>query len=65
MIEFLVAWLPFIVIMMVLFFFLRVSQRKYAGHIDEVNRINQEILETNREMIAELREIAKILKDQK
>ena len=39
------------------------ADQKYNGHIDDVANINNEILETNREMIAVLKEINQTLKD--
>ena len=58
------TWLPFIILLVAVFFFMRSANRHYRSHVDEVNAVNQQIVDTNREMIAELKEIKQILKDQ-
>ena len=58
------AWLPFLFLLAFLFFFARSANKHYRQHVDEVNVVNQQIVDTNREMIAELKEIKQILKDQ-
>ncbi|MEM5502423.1 hypothetical protein WNY59_12585 [Ahrensia kielensis] len=55
--------LPFAVLFGGLFLFLRATNRHYQKHVHEVNSVNQKIADTNREMIAELREIKQLLKD--
>lgn len=62
--ETLAAWLPLIIILVVFVFWGRAAKKQYQKHIDEVNGVNQQIVDTNREMIAELREIKQVLKDQ-
>lgn len=57
------SMLPFIVLFAGLFFVMRATNRHYQKHVHEVNTVNQEIADTNREMIAELREIKQLLKD--
>lgn len=65
MLETLLAWLPLVIIMVAVVFFSRRSMKSYAAHVAHVEKINNELVEINREMIAELREIKQILKDQK
>lgn len=62
--ETLAAWLPLLVILAVFFFWARTAKKQYQRHIDEVNGVNQQIVDTNRDMIVELQEIKQILKDQ-
>ena len=63
MIEFLVAWGPFL-LFAVLFIGIGIQQmRRYEAHVNEVKHINDELIELTREMAAELREIKQILKD--
>lgn len=62
--ETLAAWLPLIIILVVFVFWARAAKKQYQKHVDEVNGVNQQIVDTNREMIAELREIKQVLKDQ-
>lgn len=58
------AWLPLLIILIAFFVWARSAKKHYQGHVDEVNAVNQQIVDTNREMIAELKEIKQILKDQ-
>lgn len=62
--EMIGVWLPFIILIGVVLFLIRAGNRQYRVHVDEVNAVNQQIADTNREMIAELKEIKQILKDQ-
>ncbi|MBO6639680.1 MAG: hypothetical protein JJ920_18110 [Roseitalea sp.] len=62
--ELIAAWLPFLVLLAVVWVGYRYSMKHYRSHVDEVNAVNQQIVDTNREMIAELKEIKQILKDQ-
>lgn len=62
--ETLAAWLPLVIILAAFFFWARTAKKQYQKHIDDVNGVNQQIVDTNREMIAELQEIKQILKDQ-
>lgn len=62
--ETLAAWLPLLVILAVFLFWARAARKQYQRHVDEVNGVNQQIVDTNRDMIAELQEIKQILKDQ-
>jgi hypothetical protein len=57
------AWLPLGVILLVFGLVGWLSTRSYSRHVAEVNAVNQAIVDTNREMIAELREIKQVLKD--
>ncbi|WP_417579298.1 hypothetical protein [Pelagibacterium sp.] len=61
--ELFAAWLPFIILVVVFVVLSRLAQRSYKKHVDDVNAVNQAIVDTNRGMIAELREIKQILKD--
>lgn len=65
MLEALIAWLPFVLIIGVFLWFSVSQMRSYKKHVDRVQTINDEILEINQAMIAELREIKEILKDHK
>lgn len=62
--ELFAAWLPFLLIVTAFALWGRSANKKYRQHVDEVNAVNQQIVDTNREMIAELKEIKQILKDQ-
>ena len=62
--EHIATWLPLIVLLVVFGLWGRSANRRYKLHIDDVNAVNQQIVDTNREMIVELREIKQILKDQ-
>ena len=62
--DHLVAWGPLAFLVAVIWFWGRSANNKYKQHVDEVNAVNQQIVDTNREMIAELKEIKQILKDQ-
>ena len=61
----LVAWVPLALFVALFAFFFRRSTRSYYEHVDQVNAVNQAIVDTNKEMIAELREIKEILRNQK
>lgn len=61
--EKLIVWLPLLIIFFGAVWLARWQTKKYNGHIDDVTTINNEILETNREMIAVLKEINQTLKD--
>ena len=63
--ELLFAWIPLVLILLGFVWLARWQTRKYNGHIDDVTTINNEILETNREMITVLKDINQTLKDQK
>ena len=68
MVEILVAWLPLIVLLGFFGFIFYKSKQQYAdykNHVEKVNSVNQQIVETNREMIAELKEIKNIVRDRK
>ena len=60
--EAFIAWLPLLVLLGAVWWGYRVSMRRYKEHVDEVNTVNQKIVDTNQEMIAELREIKELLK---
>jgi hypothetical protein len=67
MIDFISAWLPPVLILLV---FLgagvalsRRQMKSYGQHVAEVKAINDELIAINRDMVAELREIKTILKD--
>jgi hypothetical protein len=62
--EQLVVWLPLLIIFLGVVWLARWQTKKYNGHIDDVTKINNEILETNREMITVLKDIKQTLKDQ-
>ncbi len=67
MADLVAAWLP-VVFVVALFlggawWVSRQQMRSYGQHVAEVKAINDEIVATNRDMIAELREIKQILKD--
>lgn len=62
--ETFIVWLPLIIIFVAAVLLARWQNKKYSGHIDDVTNINNEILETNREMIAVLKDINQTLKDQ-
>lgn len=55
--ESLLAWLPLLVIFLLLVIFARKSNSTYQKHIDEVNAVNQQIVDTNKEMIGVLEDI--------
>ncbi|EFL88075.1 hypothetical protein [Ahrensia sp. R2A130] len=57
------AFLPLIIIFAALAWLARWQMRTYSTHIAHVNTINQEILNSNREMIAELKTLNQTLKD--
>ena len=59
----LVVWLPLVLLLVAFGLFLRRSTRTYYEHVNQVNAVNQAIVDTNNEMIAELREIKDILRD--
>lgn len=65
MIELLAAWLPLVVIMAVVIGFGVKQSRSYQRHVDEVRKINDEILDANRRMVAVLEEIKTLLTDRK
>ncbi|MBV6657448.1 MAG: hypothetical protein KI785_06730 [Devosiaceae bacterium] len=58
------TWGPLVLLLVVFLVWGRSAQSKYKQHVDDVNAVNQQIVDTNREMIAELKEIKQILKDQ-
>ncbi|MEM6384304.1 MAG: hypothetical protein AAF739_16645 [Pseudomonadota bacterium] len=62
--DLIAAWLPFLVLIGVFLLFLRTAKKQQDSHVRDVNAVNQLIVDTNREMIAELKEIKQILKDQ-
>ena len=61
--ELISAWGPLLVIYILIIAFWIMARRSYQKHVNEVNAVNQAIIDTNKEMIVELREIKKILKD--
>lgn len=63
LISLLVNWLPLLVLLVAWVYFMRRANRNYKAHVAEVNGVNAQILEANREMLAELREIKAVLKD--
>ena len=63
MAEAIIAWLPLLALVALFLSLVARSQKSYKRHVDEVNAVNQQIVDTNREMIAELREIKELLKD--
>jgi len=68
-VELLFAWLPLIVIVIGYLVYARYTQRSYwanyKGHIDRVEAINDRLIASNADIVAELREIKEILKDRK
>ncbi|MEL6437537.1 MAG: hypothetical protein AAFP99_12175 [Pseudomonadota bacterium] len=56
------TWLPLVIIFGAFAFFMRSSMRQYYKHVDEVNAVNQQIVDTNREMLAELKAIKEELR---
>lgn len=65
MAELIAAWLPFVVIMAFVVFFAVKQSKTYKRHVDEVRKINDEILEANRRMVMVLEEIKTVLQDGK
>ncbi|MEO1745134.1 MAG: hypothetical protein AAFR13_01245 [Pseudomonadota bacterium] len=56
------TWLPLVIIFGAFAVFMRSSMRQYYKHVDEVNAVNQQIVDTNREMLAELKAIKEELR---
>ncbi len=65
MIELIVAWLPVIVIMAVVIVFGLKQSKAYKTHVDQVMKINDEILAMNRRTVQVLEEIKTLLQDRK
>lgn len=57
MAELIGTWLPLVIIIVVFLLFSMKAKRDYKKHIDEVNQVNQQIIDTNKEMIGVLEEI--------
>lgn len=57
------AFLPLLIIFVALGWLARWQMRTYSQHIADVTRINEEILQSNREMIAELKTLNQTLRD--
>lgn len=57
MAELIGTWLPLVIIIVVFLLFSTKAKRDYKKHIDEVNQVNQQIIDTNKEMIGVLEEI--------
>ncbi|MCD7058337.1 hypothetical protein [Pelagibacterium xiamenense] len=64
MMELLVALLPVLILVALVVAVARWAQRAYKRLVDETSAANRAIADSNRELIAELREIKQILKDQ-
>ena len=65
MVELIAAWLPLAIIIVVVVIMGRLSMKSYSNHVARVEQINQENTALTREMVAELREIKQLLKDQR
>lgn len=63
--RFIIAWLPLILIMGGYLVYARYAQRGYRQHIDRVEAINDRLVDSNSQIIAELRDIKEILRDRK
>lgn len=63
--EAFLAWLPLLIILVFFGFFARKSNSTYKQHIKDVNSVNQQIVDTNKEMIGVLEEIRDELKNSK
>lgn len=57
------AWLPVVLLIAVTVWLMQRSRRSMARHVGDTEAINNRILEANREIVLELREIRQILKD--
>jgi hypothetical protein len=65
MTEAIVAWLPVIIIALAIGYAGRQSMKSYAGHVSRIEAMNNDLVDQNGEILAELREIKQLLKDQK
>jgi hypothetical protein len=70
--EFLVAWLPLVIIVAVFGLIGRRQMKTYYNHVDEVNRVNRELVDVTREVaevsrknLAALHEIKSLLEGRK
>lgn len=63
MIEKLNPFLPLVLIFVAIACLARYQMRQYSAHVAQVNAINPEILSSNREMTAELKELNRTLKE--
>lgn len=63
--ELIGAWLPLVIIIIVFGLFSLKAKKDYKRHVDEVNNVNQQIVDTNKEMIGVLEEIRDELRKSK
>ncbi|SKA35582.1 hypothetical protein [Consotaella salsifontis] len=61
--DFVGIWLPIILLIAVMVWLMQRSRRTMARHVAETEAINERILEANRDIVTELREIKLILRD--
>jgi BMFP domain-containing protein YqiC len=72
MTDFLVAWVPLLLILAVFVLVGRRQMKTYYAHVDEVNRVNRELVDVtkevaavSRENLAALQEIKSLLESRK
>ena len=65
MVEFIVAWAPLALVIIIMVAMARLSMKSYSRHVARVEEINKDLTALTQEMVAELREIKQLLKDQK
>ena len=63
MLESLAAWIPLIVILAIFLLFLRYTKRTREKYMGDMQKMNEDVINLNREMVAQLREIKEILRD--
>jgi len=63
--EQIVIWAPLVLIIIAVVITGRMSMKSYSNHVARVEEINKDISALTQEMVAELREIKQLLKDQK
>lgn len=65
MVELVVAWAPLVIIFVLVIVMGRLSMKSYSNHVARVEEINKDLVVMTQEMVAELREIKQLLKDQR
>lgn len=65
MVELVVAWAPLVIIFVLVIVMGRLSMKSYSSHVARVEEINKDLVVMTQEMVAELREIKQLLKDQR
>ncbi|WEK05049.1 MAG: hypothetical protein P0Y65_02000 [Candidatus Devosia phytovorans] len=63
--EIIVTWAPLVLIVIAVAITGRMSVKSYSNHVARVEEINKDLVVMTQEMVAELRAIKQLLKDQK